>query len=67
MVGETSRTYVGKCIDCDSKMELFEIDYEKGRKIMQCTSCGLYHFYKRTFFDKWKLVKAGRVSEFWKK
>jgi len=61
------KTYIGKCVDCGSPLELYEIDYEKGRRIMQCPQCGLYHFYKKDFFGKWKLVKAGRVSDLWRK
>jgi DNA-directed RNA polymerase subunit RPC12/RpoP len=61
------KTFKGKCIDCGSALELYEIDFDKGRRIMQCTQCGLYHFYKKDFLGKWKLVKASRVSDLWKK
>ena len=60
---KTEKTYTGKCVNCASHLELYEIDFDKGRRIMQCTRCGLYHFYKKGFFGKWKLVKAGRVSD----
>jgi hypothetical protein len=66
MSGETERAYGGKCIDCASRLVLYEVDFECGRRIMQCTRCGLYHFYKKDFFGNWKLVKAGRVSDLWK-
>ena len=56
-----------KCIDCASTLNLYEIDFEKKRKILQCSYCGLYHLYKVSFFGKWKLKKAGRVSDFWGK
>lgn len=67
MSGGTERTYSGECLDCGSHLELYEIDFERGRRIMQCTRCGLYPFYRKDFFGKWKLVKAGRVSDLWKK
>ena len=67
MSGESAKAYGGECIDCRSRLELFEVDFERGRRIMQCTRCGLYHFYKKDFLGKWKLVKAGRVSDLWKK
>ncbi len=67
MSGENEKAYGGECIDCRSSLELYEVDFERGQRIMQCTRCGLYHFYKKDFFGKWKLVKAGRVSDLWKK
>jgi DNA-directed RNA polymerase subunit RPC12/RpoP len=67
MNADTDKTYKGKCVDCGSPLELYEIDFDKNRRIMQCTRCGLYHFYKKDFFGKWKLVKAGRVSDLWRK
>lgn len=67
MDSDAEKTYVGKCVDCGSDMELYDVNYKKRRKIMQCTRCGLYHFYKRSFLGKWKLVEAGRVSDFWRK
>jgi DNA-directed RNA polymerase subunit RPC12/RpoP len=67
MSGKNYRTYSDKCVDCGSPLELYEIDFDKSRRIMQCTQCGLYHFYKKDFLGKWKLVKAGRVSDLWRK
>jgi DNA-directed RNA polymerase subunit RPC12/RpoP len=67
MSADTDRTYKGKCVDCGSPLELYEIDFDKSKRIMQCTKCGLYHFYKKDLFGKWKLVKAGRVSDLWGK
>ncbi len=55
-----------KCVDCRSPLELYEIDFDKKRRILQCVRCGLYHFYRKDFFGKWKLVKAGKVSDLWK-
>jgi DNA-directed RNA polymerase subunit RPC12/RpoP len=63
---KTKKVSMRKCIDCGSPLELYEVDFDKGRRIMQCKRCGLYHFYKKDFFGKWKLVKAGRVSDLWK-
>jgi DNA-directed RNA polymerase subunit RPC12/RpoP len=67
MSGETEKTFAGKCIDCGSPLVLYEVDFEKNRRIMQCNRCGLFHFYKKDFFGKWKLVRAGRVSDLWRK
>lgn len=66
MSGETEKKYSCKCIDCKSTLDLFEVDFEKGQRIMLCTHCNLYHFYKKDFFGNWKLKKASRVSDFWK-
>jgi DNA-directed RNA polymerase subunit RPC12/RpoP len=59
------KAYKGTCIDCGEELELYEIDFEKKRKILRCKKCGLFHFYKANFWGKWKLVKAGRVSDLW--
>jgi DNA-directed RNA polymerase subunit RPC12/RpoP len=67
MSAETGKTYPGACVDCGSPLTLYEMDFEKNRRILQCTQCGLFHFYKKDFLGKWKLVKAGRVSGLWKK
>ncbi|MEM3566132.1 MAG: hypothetical protein QXK18_04590 [Candidatus Bathyarchaeia archaeon] len=56
-----------KCVECGTSLELYEMDYEKSRRIMQCPQCGLYHFYRKDFFGNWKLVKVGRVSDLWRK
>ncbi len=67
MTKKTKKHVVRKCVQCGSILELYEIDFEKRRKILMCKKCGLFHFYKRTFFGKWKLVKAGKVSDLWDK
>lgn len=64
---KSNKSFKGKCVDCGSSLELFEINFEKRQRIMQCTHCGLYHFYKKDFFGKWKLVRAGRVSDLGRK
>ncbi len=51
------RKYTGKCVDCAGPLELYEIDKKKNTKIMKCQKCGLLHFYKQSFFGKWKLLK----------
>ncbi len=67
MSGESDRAYSGKCVDCGSPLVLYEMDFEKSRRVMQCTRCGLFHFYKKDFFGRWKLAKVGRVSDLWRK
>ncbi|MGD8565202.1 MAG: hypothetical protein PVF96_02510 [Candidatus Bathyarchaeota archaeon] len=64
MTVDSEKTYKGKCIDCNSILELYQIDFAKGQRTMQCTHCGLFHFYKKNFVGKWKLIKAGRASDF---
>jgi hypothetical protein len=66
MSSEPEKKYGGVCIDCKSPLELFEVDFEKSKRIMHCKNCNLYHFYKKDFFGNWKLKKAGRVSDLWK-
>ncbi|NWF87649.1 hypothetical protein HXY32_07590 [Candidatus Bathyarchaeota archaeon] len=61
------KNYGGECVDCGSLLELYEVDFEKNRRILQCTQCGLFHFYKKDFLGKWKIVKAGRVADLWRK
>lgn len=56
-----------KCVGCQASLELYEIEFDKNRRTLQCTTCGLYHFYKKNFLGKWKLLKASRISDFWKK
>lgn len=63
MSGEDGKAFKGKCAGCGSALELYEIDFEKGRKIMKCIKCGLFHLYKRDFLGKWKLAKAGPASD----
>jgi DNA-directed RNA polymerase subunit RPC12/RpoP len=55
-----------KCVECGADLKLYEIDYEKNRRVLQCPRCGLFHFYKKDFLGRWKLVKAGRVSDLWR-
>ena len=64
---EETRKHTGKCVDCDSPLELYELNFEKHRKVLRCQRCGLFHFFKRDFFGKWKLVKAAKVSKLWDK
>jgi len=59
------RIHRGKCIDCKGPLELYEIDFKKKRRVMRCQRCGLFHFYKKDFWGKWKLVKAGRTPDMW--
>lgn len=67
MSTDADKTYGGECVNCGSPLELYEIDFDKNIRIMQCTKCGLYHFYKKGFLGKWKLIKASRVSDLLKK
>jgi hypothetical protein len=51
---------VDACYECKGTLELFEIDMQKGTRIMQCQVCGLYHFYKKDFLANWKLTKVSK-------
>ncbi len=64
---EEPRKHTGKCVDCGSPLELYELDFKKQRKVLKCQRCGLFHLYKKDFFGKWKLVKAAKVSGLWDK
>jgi hypothetical protein len=50
----------GECYDCKGPLKLFEIDMQKGTRIMKCQVCGLYHFYKKDFLANWKLTKVSK-------
>ncbi|MEM2911965.1 MAG: hypothetical protein QW146_05615 [Candidatus Bathyarchaeia archaeon] len=52
----------GKCVDYSSSLELYEIDFDKGKRIMQCTRCGLYHFYKEDFLGNGSLLKPEKFQ-----
>ena len=58
---EHKRKYTGKCVDCSSILELFELDVRKGTRIMICQNCGLLHHYKKNIVGKWKFLKATKT------
>ncbi len=60
------RKHKGVCIDCGEVLELYMLDLKKRRRILQCTHCGLYHFYKKDMLGKWKVVKAAKVPDLWR-
>lgn len=64
---ERGRSYIGKCIDCGSSLELYEINLERGTKVLQCQQCSLFHYYKKGLLGRWKLVKATKVFDLSKK
>jgi len=39
---------------------LVELDIQKATKVMQCQNCGLFHFYKKDFFGKYKLLRLAK-------
>ena len=63
--GEERRKHTGTCIDCGNELELYMLDLKKGRRVLQCTQCGLYHFYKKDMLGKWKVVKAAKIPDLW--
>lgn len=60
---EEKRKHTGHCIDCSDILELYMLDLKKGIRILQCTRCGLYHYYKKDLFGKWKVIKASKVPD----
>jgi len=62
---ETRRKHTGQCLDCGKALELYMLDLKKSRRVLHCVSCGLYHFYKKDFFGKWKLARAAKVPDLW--
>jgi RNase P subunit RPR2 len=49
-----------RCKNCDYPLEVYEIDFKKNTKVMKCQRCGLYHYYKKDFVGKWRLLKAAK-------
>jgi hypothetical protein len=56
----SEKKHSDECYDCKGSLELFEMDMQKGTKIMKCKICGLYHFYKKDFLANWKLTKVSK-------
>jgi len=52
----------GKCKNCGSPMELYELDFRRSTKIMKCTRCSMLHVYKKDIIGKWKLLKAQKIE-----
>jgi DNA-directed RNA polymerase subunit RPC12/RpoP len=63
---EERRKHTGRCIDCGEDLELYMLDLKKGRRVLQCNRCGLYHFYKKDMLGKWKVVKASKIPDLWR-
>ena len=63
--GEAQRKHTGRCIDCGAVLQLYKLDLKKGRRMLVCSRCGLYHFYKKDFLGKWKLLQASKVDDMW--
>jgi hypothetical protein len=59
-MSERMKKHTGKCFDCGGTTELVEFDAKKGRRIMMCQQCGLYHFEKQELLGGWKLLKASK-------
>lgn len=56
------KTHTGKCRNCGYPLELYEIDFKKSMRVLKCTRCGLFHFYKRDLIGRWKLLKAAKIE-----
>jgi len=59
-VEKETKQHTGKCYDCGGSLELYEMDLNKATKIMLCTNCGLYHFFKKDFIGNYKLIKVSK-------
>ena len=61
LMGESvEKKHTGKCYDCGGALVLVESDFRKGKRIMQCQTCGLFHFHKKDFIGNWKLLKVSK-------
>lgn len=56
------KTHTGKCKNCGSNLELYEIDFKKQMRVLRCQRCGLFHFYQKDIIGRWKLLKAARLE-----
>jgi len=56
------KTQKGRCRNCGSPLELYELDFRRSTKIMKCTRCSMLHVYKKDIIGKWKLLKAQKVE-----
>ncbi len=63
---DEKRKHTGHCIDCGNSLDLYMLDLKKNRRILQCTRCGLYHFYTKDILGKWKVIKAAKVPDLWR-
>jgi len=52
------KTQKGKCKNCGSPLELYEIDFRRSTKIMRCQRCGMLHMFRKDIIGKWRLQKA---------
>jgi len=48
----------GKCRNCGSQLELYELDFRRSSKVMKCMHCGMLHVYRKDIIGKWRLLKA---------
>jgi len=58
----TPKTQKGKCQNCSSPLELYELDFRRSTKIMRCLRCGTLHLYKKNIVGKWILQKAQKAE-----
>jgi hypothetical protein len=60
---EERRKHTGTCVDCGNALDLYMLDLKRGRRVLQCLRCGLYHYYAKDMFGKWKLTKAAKIPD----
>lgn len=58
MLESDKKEQKGTCIGCGGSVELVEIDVQKGKKFVKCTSCGMVHVCEKDFLGRWQLKKA---------
>jgi len=56
------KTQKGKCMNCGSPLELYELDFRRSTKIMRCQRCSTLHLYRKNIVGKWILQKAQKVE-----
>ena len=52
----------GKCKNCGSTLELYELDFRRSTKVMRCQRCGMLHAYKKDILGKWRLQKVQKLD-----
>ena len=51
---------IGRCIDCRSELEIWDISYDGKSAQSKCSRCGLFHTYNKPRFRDWRLVRVTR-------
>jgi uncharacterized Zn finger protein len=61
LLDEKRKVSQGKCKNCGGDLDVYEIDFKHGMRVLKCQICGLLHYYTKSFLG-WKLWKATQVD-----